>query len=277
MAALTVVVPTRNRPGLLADTVASLQAQTVDVEIVVVDDGSHPAAVVPDSVTLIRHDTVRGLNAARNSGARAAASPLLWFVDDDIEAPAGWAEAIIEGAARFPDGWCYGGPIRLRVEGTTRRQCARCGTGWETELDLGTKDLEIDSYVYGANIGATKTALDHVPFDEQLPIYFEEIQWQDNIRAAGGNVVYLADAWLWHRRTGGTATLRHRLRRAYKQGRSSYRYDQQKGATGRPLDHSTTRNIAHTLRRRCQTGLILIAVDAGRTTEKLRRRKNPSR
>lgn len=77
------IVPTRNRPELLAETVAAIRAQTIAAELIVVDDGSEPAADVPGA-TVLRRDRAGGSGAAaRNAGAAAASSPWLAFCDDD--------------------------------------------------------------------------------------------------------------------------------------------------------------------------------------------------
>ena len=78
------IIPTRNRPELLAEAIASVRAQTVDhVEIVVVDDGSDPPAAVDGRVVVLRHDTSRGPAASRNAGVRAARGRAVAFLDDD--------------------------------------------------------------------------------------------------------------------------------------------------------------------------------------------------
>src|SRR6266481_2828343 len=106
----TVIVPTRNNHALLIDTVDSLVAQEVAhdrYEIVVVDDGSNPPIEPREGVRIVRHEWPRGLNAARNSGARAARAELLCYVDDDIEAPPYWLGELIAGAGRHADAWCF--------------------------------------------------------------------------------------------------------------------------------------------------------------------------
>lgn len=89
---VTVVTPTKDRPRLLASALASIAAQDVPaaVEVVVVDDGSKPdlAGDVADVVTaagarLIRHESSRGVSAARNSGIAAATGRYVAFLDDD--------------------------------------------------------------------------------------------------------------------------------------------------------------------------------------------------
>lgn len=82
----SVIVPTHNRPELLAAALASVEAQGfTDWECIVVDDGSTVPAVVPadERFRLIRHDTAVGPAAARNSGIAAAQGEVITFLDDD--------------------------------------------------------------------------------------------------------------------------------------------------------------------------------------------------
>src|SRR4029453_7953121 len=87
---VSVVVPTRNRSALLARTLQSvLRQQDVEFEVIVVDEASTdetPAvlsALGNQRVRVIRHDSPRGLSAARNNGAAGASGEWLAFIDDD--------------------------------------------------------------------------------------------------------------------------------------------------------------------------------------------------
>src|SRR5690348_694187 len=88
---ISVVIPTRNRWDLLSRSglSAALMQEDVDVEIIVVDDGSTDetparlAALEDPRVTVIRHDQPRGVAAARNRGIAAARGEWLAFLDDD--------------------------------------------------------------------------------------------------------------------------------------------------------------------------------------------------
>jgi glycosyltransferase involved in cell wall biosynthesis len=82
----TVVVPTRDRHGLLAEAVASALGQRdADVEVIVVDDGSRDPVALPADPRLrvVRHLRSRGVSAARNLGVSLAATPYVTFLDDD--------------------------------------------------------------------------------------------------------------------------------------------------------------------------------------------------
>ncbi len=84
--ALSIVVPTRDRPQLLAGAVRSALAQThADVEVIVVDDASAQPVALPDDPRLkvVRHPEARGGAAARNTGTAAARSPYVTYLDDD--------------------------------------------------------------------------------------------------------------------------------------------------------------------------------------------------
>lgn len=93
---VSVIVPTHNRPAFLREALASVCAQTYrDVEIVVVDDGSTPAARAAtqrviaefargqDLLVLGFFQPHRGVSAARNRGVRASRGALLAFLDSD--------------------------------------------------------------------------------------------------------------------------------------------------------------------------------------------------
>src|SRR6202042_315012 len=120
--AVSVVIPTRNRAGYLAVTLSSLARQELDrpYEVLVVDDGSSDRTgevVHAAGVRYIHEELAHGLNAARNTGVRMSAAPLIAFLDDDVDVPAGWLRALADGADRHPDADAVGGPIQARPEG----------------------------------------------------------------------------------------------------------------------------------------------------------------
>jgi glycosyltransferase involved in cell wall biosynthesis len=98
--AISVVIPTKDRPALLercmAGVLAACEASERRCEVLVVDDGSTPpvAAIADDRVLVLRTTGV-GPSRARNLGITAATAPVVAFTDDDVEVDARWlAEAL---------------------------------------------------------------------------------------------------------------------------------------------------------------------------------------
>lgn len=93
---MSVIIPTRNRASLVVDAVSSaLNQEGVNVEVIVVDDGSvddTPAvlsAIADARVTVIRRSSDHGEPNARNAGVAAASHEWIAFLDDDDR----WASA----------------------------------------------------------------------------------------------------------------------------------------------------------------------------------------
>jgi GT2 family glycosyltransferase len=89
MPMFTVLIPAYNRAHLLAETLASVRAQTLtDYEVLVIDDASTEdmTSVVAASgldVTLITHSTNRGSSATRNTGLSSASGAYVALLDSD--------------------------------------------------------------------------------------------------------------------------------------------------------------------------------------------------
>ena len=104
---MSVVIPTCNRPALLARAIKSVLDQTfIHHEVLVVDDA--PSAETSDVVRqagdarirVLSHDGPRGAGAARNAGLRAARGEFVGFLDDDDT----WQPTKLERQlARFSD------------------------------------------------------------------------------------------------------------------------------------------------------------------------------
>jgi GT2 family glycosyltransferase len=85
---LSVVVPVRNGGRDFGRCLQRLRGSSVtDFELIVVDDGStddSAASASKAGATLLRLPSPRGPAAARNLGAQAASSPLIFFLDADV-------------------------------------------------------------------------------------------------------------------------------------------------------------------------------------------------
>ena len=275
---VSVSIPTRNRAEHLRVCVESLLRQDYPsdrYEINVADDGStdHTERVVqaireryPLPVVRYLHQPHRGSNAARNLAISHAKGDPLCFVDDDEDVPPTWLSALVDGSLRFPDAGCLGGPMRLRLEGRPPRMCGAEGLG-ESELDLGPTATEVE-HVWGGNLAVRRVVIDELGgFRTDLRLQGgEETELLDRLRAAGGHVMYIPDAWVWHRRTQDELRLWRLVRRSFVNGRGQAVNGQRSGTpyVTRHLVEGLRESIEHAARQRCAVGLIDAARAGGR-------------
>jgi glycosyltransferase involved in cell wall biosynthesis len=260
---VSVVVPTHNRAATVAACVRSLLALDHPkdrYEIVVVDAASTDdtrerigelatrAGAV--QVTYLRAAS-RDANAARNAGIAAARGDPVALVDDDVLVPPGWVSAIAAGAMRWPEADCLGGPVRPIFEGGVPSTCAAHELAG-VRFDEGGMDKEVRE-VWGGNMALRRSALERTGlFREGLRVQ-QEWEWEQRLMAAGGRIVYLADAWLWHRRRDADLEIAPMLREFFLRGYF-------KGALGQPIAPGIVVRRAsgwllHAVRSHCTRGV----------------------
>jgi glycosyltransferase involved in cell wall biosynthesis len=87
---VSVIVPTRDRPGMLKNAIESILCQTYpNFEILVINDGGEDVGPLIDSlnkrntIRYLRHETPRERSSARNSGLKEACGKYIAYLDDD--------------------------------------------------------------------------------------------------------------------------------------------------------------------------------------------------
>lgn len=86
---VSIIIPTYNRPLLLAEALKSISSQTLtDFEAIIINDAgidvSHVVEAFNDSrLTYLEHSINKGLPASRNTGIRHAKGKYIAYLDDD--------------------------------------------------------------------------------------------------------------------------------------------------------------------------------------------------
>jgi glycosyltransferase involved in cell wall biosynthesis len=111
---VTVIIPTRSRWSFLSRTLRSALGQEgVDLEVIVVDDGSRDetpmrlAEIADPRLSVIRRDRSGGVAAARNTALSTARGAWLAPLDDDDLWAPGKLRAQLEAAAREGGSFAY--------------------------------------------------------------------------------------------------------------------------------------------------------------------------
>jgi len=253
----TVIVPTRDRAGVLRDCLASLTRQTAPAdsfEVIVVDNGSSDdtAAVARSFDGALRltllHESEPGLHVGRHAGWRAARSDVLMFCDDDIEAEPEWVDAVVR---RFedPEVALVGGNDRPAFEHAPPPWLALWwahpvahgrALGLLSILDFGNETFELDpGWVWGCNFNVRRRALEAARGFHPDGVPPERLQWRGDgemhvgrvVREAGARCVFEPRASVRHRVDTARMTVDYLQRRSFAQGVSdSYAAIRRRGA-----------------------------------------------
>lgn len=116
----SVIIPTFDRPALLAAAVQSVLAQRIDTfECIVVDDGgSQPLNLPADPrIRLLRREQSGGAAAARNTGLEAACGRYVTFLDDDDTYAEGRLSNVIDALVVHPVVICWRNGGQRQLEG----------------------------------------------------------------------------------------------------------------------------------------------------------------
>lgn len=241
---LTVVVPTYNRAGLLADVLADLDRQDAvagSYEVVVVDDGSTDATAATVagfrptrfSLRAIRQDNA-GLNAARNAGADAAASEILAYLDDDVFVSPGYVRHLVQVFRDHPEAGAAAGQVDLAFEGDRPRWLTPALEGYLSRFDARARAqyLEPPDYPRGANFGVRRSVWAGlggflVGLDRQGRSLLSngELEFFARFHRAGGRTVNCPEAAVVHRVPPDRLTLDWFRRRADAQGKSDVLFE----------------------------------------------------
>jgi glycosyltransferase involved in cell wall biosynthesis len=121
---VSVVLPTRDRVDLLPLAVESvLRQREVDVELVVVDDGSRDGTAAyldrlsDPRVVVVRHPIAQGVSAARNAGIAQAHAPVVAFLDDDDLWAPDKLRLQLDAMRETGRLWAYAGCVHLNPAG----------------------------------------------------------------------------------------------------------------------------------------------------------------
>jgi len=171
---VTIIVATYNRAHTLSRTIESVLAQDfADWELIVVDDGSEDGSVAlvegyaDPRIRLVRHDTNKGVAAAKNTGLNHIRGDWFTTIDSDDEMVSDALSAMVSAADRT-------GATAITCNAIDSVTGALTGTGIQTD---GWPDTGAGAALRGVHWGITRTTLlGDLRFDERLP-WGEEALW----------------------------------------------------------------------------------------------------
>lgn len=210
-----VVVTHYEQPAELARTLHALSRQTLAPdEVVVSDDGSREAPLVPPGTRLVRQED-RGFRAAaaRNLGAAALSTDVVVFLDADTTPEPGLLEALTRLPRRQPDllvvgrrrhaalaGLPVDAPVELAGPDHELPEPAWLREAYAASRDLRDADDLAARFVISAVMACSRWWFEELGgFDEGFTAYGGE-DWElaHRSRLAGGLLAHEPEAVAWH-------------------------------------------------------------------------------
>ncbi len=193
MPRLSVVIPTLGRPAILARALARLATQrdAPDFEVIVVADATERDLAAVRRVAGA-HRTLQaalpGVSAARNAGWRAADSPIVVFLGDDILAEPGLlaAHAAVHEADPAEE-VASQGDVRWAAELPRTPFMAFLDEGaWQFDFATITGEDAGWGRLYACNLSMTRALLERAGgFDESFTWGYEELELARRLRDLG--------------------------------------------------------------------------------------------
>lgn len=185
---LSVVIPTKDRPDVLRQTLAGLAGQSASgFEVLVVADGGNGPSDVPAHVRVI-HQEQAGPGVARNTGAAQSRRPLLLFLGDDmVPTPHLVAEHLDRHARESADEVAVLGLVRWHP--TVPHRGAQAWLEWSgAQFDFVGIDGDDAGWgrFYSCNVSLKRTLFDRVGgFDPDFTYYYEDLDIAWRLNEAG--------------------------------------------------------------------------------------------
>lgn len=173
---VSVIVPTKDRPELLQDTLESVNAQGYsNWEVVVVNDGGVDVSAmvqVLDRFNRFRyicHDKSRGLSSARNTGIRFSNGDILCYLDDDDRFGPDHLETVVHALGEEGTDFVYTEAdfVLEDVQGGNRKELSRSQP--YSGIPYSAERLHVSNYIPVNTWAHRRKLLAHTGgFDPQL-------------------------------------------------------------------------------------------------------------
>jgi len=210
----SVIIPTWNGRVLLAECLASLQAQSFQhFETIVVDNGSTDGteewlkAEYPD-VCIVRLAANKGFAGGCNAGIAAATSEFVVLLNNDAVAEPEWLAALVNAAEQHPEAGFFASQIRRADAPDIIESLGDYYSvfGWAGHEGAGRKVSAVPPGVsesFGACACAVlyrTSALENVGlFDEEFFVSHEDVDLSFRLRLAGERCLCVHEAIVFHR------------------------------------------------------------------------------
>ena len=214
---VSIITLTWNLTEITCDFLRSVKEHNTykKIEIIVVDNGSKEdpsgalKAIYPD-VHVILNGKNLGFTGGNNVGIRAAKGDYLFIVNNDTEFTPGLIEGLLEVFEKYPDAgmaspkfhyFFHKGTIEYAGYNTVNIFTGRNGMVGCGEKDEGQYNkIKITNYAHGGAMMTSRKVIQEVGvLPEQFFLYYEELDWSEQIKRRGYKIYYQPKSLIYHK------------------------------------------------------------------------------
>ncbi len=218
MREVTVIIPNYNGIKYIGDCLDSLMGQTMEADIIVVDnasdDGSPDVVRKYDEVKLIELSENFGFCRAVNEGIAATKTRYLILLNNDTKATPTFVEELYKAIDAHPDTFSVASKM-LQMNSPDKIDCAGdlyCALGWAFSLgkDMNRSRYDRESVVFSVCAGAAiyrKDMFEQIGYFDELHFsYLEDVDVGYRARIMGYVNRYTPKAVVYHAGSGTTGS-----------------------------------------------------------------------
>ena len=185
------------------------------LEVIVVDNASEEdpseacREAYPD-VKMIRNTKNLGFSGGNNAGLRVATGDYFFIVNNDTEFTPGLLEGLLDVFRRHPDAgivcpkfhfYYEKGTIEYAGYRQVNLLTGRNGMIGHGEKDRGQYDqMRVTSYAHGGAMLVSRKVVEEVGLmPEQFFLYYEELDWSEQIKRKGYKIYYQPQSLIYHK------------------------------------------------------------------------------
>jgi GT2 family glycosyltransferase len=186
-----------------------------NLEVIVVDnaskeDPSEACRAAYPGVRVIRNTENLGFSGGNNTGLRVSGGDYFFIVNNDTEFTPGLLEGLLEVFRLHPDAGIvcpkfhyYYDKGRIEYAGyrPVNLLTGRNGMIGHGEIDEGQYDeMRITSYAHGGGMLVSRKVVEEVGLmPEQFFLYYEELDWSEQIKRKGYKIYYQPRSLIYHK------------------------------------------------------------------------------
>jgi len=245
---LSICIVNWNTSGLLVECLRSIHSSVLPLEVILVDNASadfDPDVIIREfpNVLLIRNERNEGYAHANNQAIARASGEHVLLLNPDTALHEGALDALVRFMDEHPDAGAAGCKL-VRPDGTVDRSCRSFPTPLAVAFEyLGLSRLfpksrffgryrmtwlnydetvEVDQPMASCLIARREVFSQVGPFDEELPIFFNDVDWCFRAKQAGWKIYFTPNAIVTHH--GGASTKQVKREMIEESHRSLVRY-----------------------------------------------------